>query len=313
MPPLSVGIDFGGTSIKMGVVSGSQLVSKAEPIVTADFPKVTDLIDQIASNVEAFRREHSEISAIGVGVPGFVDFKEGRIHRLTNVPGWENIYLRTELEKRLNLPTVIENDANAMAYAEWKLGSGLGLSHLIALTLGTGVGGGLIIDGHLARGAHSVGGELGHISIDYQGLRGPYNNPGGLEEYLGNREFTARAKKQYQDAGKTPPEEELNPKVLAQAATEGDEVALQLWDDFATFLACALTSSVFLLNPEAIILGGGVAQAGPLLFEPLKEKLFSQIGKPFRENLQVLPAAFGNEAGILGCAALAIENAQNQR
>lgn len=305
----SVGIDFGGTTVKIGVVEGSELVEKSPPIATQDYPDAPSLIDDIARTVQSLQRDHPEIAAVGAGMPGFVDFPTGRVHRLTNVQGWVNIFLKKELEDRLQLPATIDNDANAMAYAEWKVGAGQGMNHLIALTLGTGVGGGLIINGQLARGAYSVGSELGHISIDYKGRTGPYGNHGGLEEYIGNNEIMASATALYREAGQQPPPNNCSPKALAEVAETGDPVALQVWDEIAEKLACALTSAVFLLNPEAIIVGGGVSKAGDLLFKPLEEKLFSQIGAPFKEHLKILPARFSNDAGLIGAATLALENA----
>jgi glucokinase len=304
----AVGIDFGGTTVKIGVVEGSQVLDKAPPIATQDYPDATSLIDDIARTVKLMQKGFPEIAAAGAGMPGFVDFPTGRVHRLTNVEGWVDIFLKKELEDRLEMPAVVDNDANAMAYAEWKVGAGQGMNHLVALTLGTGVGGGLIIDGKLARGANSVGSELGHVSINYKGRTGPYGNHGGLEEYIGNHEIVARARELYREAGHRLSLDDCSPKTLAESAQKGDPVALQVWDGIAEKLACALTSTVFLLNPEAIIIGGGVSKAGDLLFQPLQEKLFSQIGKPFQEHLQILPAQFGNEAGMIGAANLALEN-----
>ncbi|MBK1832772.1 ROK family protein [Roseibacillus ishigakijimensis] len=303
----AIGIDFGGTTVKIGVVQGSEILDKAPPIATQDYTSAPPLIDDIARTAEALRARFPGIAAVGAGMPGFVDFPTGRVHRLTNVEGWTNIFLKKELEDRLRLPATIDNDANAMAYAEWKLGAGRGFNHLVALTLGTGVGGGLVIDGKLARGANSVGSELGHVSINYKGRTGPYGNHGGLEEYIGNNEIVARARELYREAGHRLSLDDCSPKTLAESALEGDPVALRVWDGIAEKLACALTSTVFLLNPEAIIIGGGVSKAGDLLFLPLKEKLFSQIGEPFKENLQLLPAHFGNEAGMLGAANQALE------
>ncbi|GHC40180.1 ROK family protein [Roseibacillus persicicus] len=303
----AIGIDFGGTTVKIGVVEGSQVLDKAPPIATQDYLDATTLIDDIARTVHTLQESFPNICAIGAGMPGFVDFPTGRVHNLTNVQGWKNVFLKKELEDRLHLPATIDNDANAMAYAEWKVGAGMGMNHLVAITLGTGVGGGLIIDGKLARGANSVGSELGHVSINYKGRTGPYGNHGGLEEYIGNNEIVARARELYREAGHRLSLDDCSPKTLAESAQAGDPIALLVWDGIAEKLACALTSTVFLLNPEAIIIGGGVSKAGPLLFKPLQEKLFSQIGDPFKEHLQILPAHFGNEAGMLGAANLALE------
>jgi len=307
MAEQAIGIDFGGTTVKIGVVEGTQILDKSPPIATPDYTSASALIDDIARTIRSLQEQFPNITAIGAGMPGFVDFPTGRVHNLTNVAGWKNIFLKKELEERLQLPATVDNDANAMAYAEWKIGAGKGINHLIALTLGTGVGGGLIIDGKLARGANSVGAELGHVCIDYQGRTGPYGNRGGLEEYIGNNEIVAQAREHYRKNKQPLPPNQCSPKSLAEAAQNGDPIAIQVWNDIAEKLASALTSAIFLLNPEAIIIGGGVSKAGPLLFEPLEEKLFAQIGAPFKEHLKILPAHFGNEAGILGAAHIALD------
>lgn len=307
MSQQAVGIDFGGTTVKIGVVQGKEVIDKPPPIATQDYVDAATLIDDIARTVRELQNRFPGIAGIGAGMPGFVDFPTGRVHRLTNVEGWVNIFLKKELEDRLHLPTVVDNDANAMAYAEWKFGAGAGLQNLVAITLGTGVGGGLVIDGRLARGANSVGAELGHVSINYRGRTGPYGNHGGLEEYIGNNEIVARARELYREAGHRLSLDDCTPKSLATSAEQGDPVAQLVWNGIAEKLACALTSTVFLLNPEAIIIGGGVSKAGKLLFDPLQEMLFAQIGIPFKEHLQILPAHFGNEAGMIGAANLALE------
>jgi len=302
----SIGIDFGGTSIKFGVVEGSKIIATAERIVPKEYPDPNDLIEAIADTISKLKLEHPNIRAVGCGVPGFVDFPTGTIHNLTNVPGWTNIPLKAELEQRTGLPAAIENDANAMAYAEWKLGAAQGSQHAVCLTLGTGVGGGIIANGQMIRGSHFGAGELGQTSIDYQGRIGSYNNPGAVEVYLGNNEFAADAKIAYTKAGIEKTVEECSPEHLAEAASKGCEVALQCWDDFAKKLSTTLATACWMLNPEVIVIGGGVANAGDLLFDPLHKHLHNQLSGPFKNHLKVVKAMFSNNAGILGCAALAL-------
>jgi len=302
----SIGIDFGGTSIKFGVVQGSEIIARADRIVPKDYPVPSDLIAAISDTVNQLKSEYPRVRAVGCGVPGFVDFPTGTIHNLTNVPGWKNISLKAELEQRTGLPAAIENDANAMAYAEWKLGAALGTEHAVCLTLGTGVGGGIIVNGEMVRGAQFGAGELGQTSIDYQGRLGSYNNPGALEVYLGNNEFAADAQTAYAEAGIAKKIEACSPEYLAKAAGDDCEVALQCWDDFALKLATSLATTCWLLNPEVIVIGGGVANAGSILFDPLHKHLHEQLSGPFKDHLKVVKAVFSNDAGILGCAALAL-------
>lgn len=302
----SIGIDFGGTSIKFGVTLGKDIIATAPPVIPKDYPAPTDLIAAIASTVNLLKSEHPDIVAVGVGVPGFVDFRTGTIFNLTNVPGWVNICLKSELEERTGLPTAVENDANAMAYAEWKLGAAKGTQHAVCLTLGTGVGGGIVANGALIRGAQYSAGELGQTSIDYRGRKGSYNNPGALEAYLGNNEFAADIQRAYADADIQKMIEECTPADLFQAATNGCEIAIRCWDEFAEKLACTLATSCWILNPEVIVIGGGVANAGDLLFKPLEKHLHAQLSGPFKDHLKVRKAHFSNNAGILGCGSLAL-------
>ena len=307
--PLAIGIDFGGTSVKTGVLYRGNLIEEAPRIDTQEFEEAQPLIERIHETVKELRVKHPRVEAIGVGMPGFVDFPTGMVHNLTNVKGWKRIYLKRELNELANLPVTVENDANCMAYAEWKRGSGRGLRHLVAITLGTGVGGGLVVDGRMVRGANFVAGELGQTSIDCDGPDGAYGNRGSLEDYVGNQQITDLAHAAYLKDGQEKDRSECEPARLTALALKGDAIALKIWDEVARKLSTALMNCCWLLNPEAIIVGGGVAKAGSLLFDPLEKHLRSQLSPAFKENLRLLPARFGNEAGMVGAAALALEEA----
>lgn len=301
----AIGIDFGGTSVKFGVVDGVNVMDSIDPIPTQEFTSRDHLIAEIIKKIEDLREKEPDICGVGVGVPGFVNFKEGVIANLTNVQGWQNVPLRDILEEAIGLPCIVENDANAMAYAEWKLGAGKGVSDMVALTLGTGVGGGVIVNNQLVRGHKSGAGELGQTSIDFRGRVGAYGNPGALEDYIGNREIKQEAIRKYKHKGIHKTVEELTPADLSDLAKMDDEVAKEIWGWVAEKLACTLMSYCYLLNPEAIVIGGGISKAGDLIFSPLKEKLQAWLSPTFYEDLKIIPAEFGNEAGMIGCAVLA--------
>ncbi len=307
--PLAIGIDFGGTSVKTGVLYRGNIIDEAERINTQIYEEAPPLIHRIHEVIGELRKKHPGIEAVGVGMPGFVDFPTGMVHQLTNVKGWKKIYLKRELHKLTNLPVTVENDANCMAYAEWKRGAGRGLKHLVAITLGTGVGGGIVIDGRMVRGANYAAGEVGQTSIDYTGPMGAYGNRGSLEDYIGNQQITDMAFKAYAAAGIDRLAGECSPLKLTMAALKGDEIAIRIWERVAEKLATALMNCCWLLNPEALIIGGGVAKAGDLLFGPLTKSLHSQLSDAFKDNLKILPARFGNEAGIVGAGTLALEQA----
>ena len=239
-----------------------------------------------------------------------MDSRRGVVHHLTNVPGWVNLPLRDLLALHTGLPTVIENDANAMTYAEWKFGAGRERANVVCVTLGTGVGGGLILEGTLFRGAQLGAGELGHMSIDYRGVPGAYGNFGGLEEYVGNGQIAARAAAAYAVVGETRTILECTPLLLAEAALRGDAVAAAVWEETGVMLGAALANVVWLLNPDAIILGGGVALAGELLFAPLRQTLRERVSPVFFEHLHIVPAELGSDAGLIGAGALALDAAR---
>ena len=313
--PLAIGIDFGGTSIKTGLCRGEEIIARRDPIPTGDHATPEALIDAMLGVIKSLRDEHPGITAIGVGVPGFVDFDRGIIHDLTNVRGWENFPLRHILTEKTGLPSVVENDANSMVYAEWRYGSARSFRNVVALTLGTGIGGGLILEDKIYRGCRFGAGEIGQMSIDYQGKPGEYGNTGAAEKYVGARQIAEHAVLKYANLGvaKTLAKTlgECSPKDIAEAAAAGDDIAQQVWGDVAEWLGTVMSSMVWLLNPDAIVIGGGIAKAGDLLFKPLERKMQSMLSPVFWEDLKILPATFGNDAGIIGNAALSLDDLAN--
>lgn len=309
----AIGIDFGGTSIKSAVVRSGAIVQHGAPIDPRAVLGADALMDALVALIEKMRADHPDIAGVGIGLPGFVDSVQGIVHHLTNVDGWNDVPLRQILQDRTGLPVTIENDANAMAYGEFKHGAASGGRHVVCITLGTGVGGALILDGHLYRGAQLGAGEIGHMSIDLNGRPGPYGNNGGLEEYVGNVQIAERAVERYHAAGQTKTPAECTPLELAEAAQRADPVALKLWDDLGIELGAALASVVWIMNPDTIVIGGGVANAGDLIFSPIRREIRNRTLALFHDQLRVVPAALGNEAGIIGNAILALEAAEISR
>ncbi len=303
----AIGIDFGGTSVKLGVVRGVGLVHRLESLPTLSYASGEALLASILLAVDLLRARHPEVVAVGAGLPGIVDSRHGVVHHLTNVPGWEEVPLREIIAAHTGLPAVIENDANAMTYAEWKYGAGRGRENVVCVTLGTGVGGGLILGGRLYRGSTLGAGEIGNMTIDYRGVPGPYGNHGALEKYVGNQQIARRAASRYEAAGQPRDLAECTPLLLAEAALGGDEVALRLWEETGVMLGAALADIVWLLNPDAIVLGGGVANAGELVFAPIRRTLRERTSIVFHQHLEILPAELGHEAGLIGCGALAVD------
>ncbi len=302
---------MGGTTIKAAVIQGTTILCKSEPMVTLDYPSPEAIIDELNRRVAKLREGYPQVSAIGMGLPGFADHVAGTIDSLTNVPGWYDIPIRHLLHEATGLPASIDNDANCMAYAEWKLGAGRGMSDLVCLTLGTGVGSGVIANGQFLRGHLGAAGEIGQTSIDYKGRVGYYGNMGGVEDYIGNREIAADAQAAYAAAGVARSLDECDPLHLENDAKAGNPVALKIWDDIARKLATAMMNCCYILNPEAFIIGGGISKAGDLLFTPLRKYLRNQIYPRHYEKLKILPAQFSSDAGIIGAARMALDAARS--
>jgi glucokinase len=307
MHPVAIGIDFGGTSVKFGVVQDGALVYRCESLPTLAFASGEELMASIFVSVDVLRDLYPSVSAVGAGLPGIVDSTRGIVHHLTNVPGWEEVPLRELIAAHTGLKAVIENDANAMTYAEWKFGAGRGRENVVCITLGTGVGGGLILGGKLYRGSTLGAGEIGNMTIDYCGVPGPYGNFGALERYVGNGPIARRAALRYEAAGQPREPAACTPLLLAQAALQGDEIALQLWEETGVMLGASLADIVWLLNPDAIVLGGGVANAGELVFAPIRRIIRERTSYVFHEHLEILHAELGHDAGLIGCGTLAVD------
>lgn len=304
----AIGIDFGGTSIKSALVSDGQIVLRGNSIDTQKCANPAAIIEALAAVIAELRGGDPEITCVGIGLPGIVDSVNGIVHELTNVPGWHEVALRDLLQEKTGLHVTIENDANAMAYGEWRYGAAKNGRHVVCITLGTGVGGALILDGKLYRGAQLGAGEIGHMSIDYRGIKGPYGNFGGLEEYVGNQQIAERAAAHYTVAGTARTVAECTPADLSSAALGGDKIALGVWDEIGTEIGAALASVIWILNPDTIVIGGGVAKAGRLVLEPIARSIRQRTIAVFHKDLRVVPAALGNDAGIIGNAALALDS-----
>lgn len=305
--PHAIGIDFGGTTIKSGLVLDGKIVERGAIIDTQECGGPDAIVDALAGVVSGLRAHAPDCAGAGIGLPGIVDSKNGIVHELTNVKGWVETPLAKIMSERTGLFTAIDNDVNAMTYGEWKYGAAMNGSHVVCITLGTGVGGGLILDGRLYRGAQLGAGEIGHMSIDYRGKPGPFGNDGNIEEYVGNRQIAERAAALYRSAGVQRTADQCTPRDLDVAASGGDPIAKSMWEQLGLEIGVALASVVFILNPDTIVIGGGVAKAGELILGPIRRTIAERTMKVFNEKLRVVGAALGNDAGIIGNACLVLD------
>lgn len=309
----AIGVDFGGTSVKMARVDEHGAIGARASFATTGLKGVPGWLDEVERRVQPLLADmprDAEWAGIGVGVPGFVDYAKGFVHDLTNVPGWTAVPLAELLAKRFGKPARVDNDVNAMAVGECTYGAGQSYQHAVFLTLGTGVGGGLLVNNNLYRGAYSMAGEIGHVSIDMNGVASPMGK-GGVEQYVGNRRIVERVLREL-DAGRASSileraggqREAVTPKIVCEAAEAGDALALEIFDFVADCLATMMASVAYLLQPQAFIVGGGVSAAGPVLFEPLRRHLNERLNPHFAERLVIKRAELGNDAGVIGSATL---------
>ena len=308
MQELSIGVDMGGTSLKAAVVRGAEIVQRSEPVNTRACNTPQELTERLGERLRALREQYPTVRAVGMGLPGFVDHAKGMVDSLTNVPGWYDVPIRQILEQACGLPASVENDAHCMAYAEWRLGAAQGMQDVVCLTLGTGVGAGVVANGQLLRGHLGAAGEIGQVSIDYHGRIGHYGNRGAVEDYIGNNELMREAKMLYATTPESAPAVLETPVHLENAAKAGCAVAQALWDDAARKLATCLLNCYYILNPQAFVIGGGISKAGELLFAPLRRYLQTQIYPPHFAKLKILSAKLSSDAGIIGAARLALDD-----
>lgn len=288
--PQVLGIDLGGTAIKLGrfTQDGSclQSLSVATPQPATPAAVVDVMVDAIAQLDPA-----QQSVAIGVGTPGPAD-ASGRIARVAiNLTNWHDVPLADWLEAKTGLPTVLANDANCAGLGEAWLGAGRRFRNLILLTLGTGVGGAIILDGKLFVGHQGAGGELGLITLNPDGPPCNSGNQGSLEQYVSVPAIRRRTG--------------LEPAELGALAKAGKPKALTFWQTYGRELGAGLASLIYILTPEAIVIGGGVSASAEFFFPAVEAEIERRVLPSSRAGLQLLPAELGNQAGIVGAAKLA--------
>jgi glucokinase len=310
--PLAIGVDIGGTKVAAGVVDGrGRVLARARRLTPSRSPQAVE--DTIVEVVSQLRADH-EIVAVGIGAAGFVDVERARVLFAPHL-AWRNEPLRDAVAEAVGLPVVVENDANAAAWAEWRFGAGQDESRLVCVTLGTGIGGGIVSDGMVWRGRHGMAGEFGHMIVVPDGHRCECGNRGCLEQYASGN-VLGREARELARAGSpvTVPLVErvggdidaLVGPVITEAARDGDPVAIELFEEVGRWLGIGLANLAAALDPGIFVIGGGVSDAGELLLRPARES-FRRIltGRGFRPEPRIVKAALGPEAGLVGAADLA--------
>jgi len=311
----AIGIDLGGTNIKAGVLDTAgnliyrtSIETQAERGFEHVFARLVQLVADVTRDA---RLTKNDIAAIGYGTPGPMSHKEGIVYASPNLPGWTNIPLRSRFTEATGLPVTLDNDANVAAYGEFLAGAGKGTSDMVMLTLGTGIGGGIVMGGELERGAFDNAAEIGHMIVVPNGRPCPCGQLGCLERYSSANAVAERFVEALQAGEDSPLKarveagETLTSVDIAKAARGGDALAARIWDETCLFLAIACVNIQHVLNPEIVVLGGGLIGAGEQLLTPVRRHFQRQAWQIAQDHPRIEFATLGDDAGVIGAAALA--------
>ncbi|MCA9405575.1 MAG: ROK family protein [Candidatus Omnitrophica bacterium] len=304
MKKITVGVDVGGTNVKLGLVNRSGKIIARSRLVTKDFiqskTKLTKALvaainDLIAVN--GFKK--SEVTGVGIGLPGLINTEKGIVTVLPNIPGWRNVPLKKVLRDKLKLPVYIENDVNMITLGEWKYGAGKGSKNMICMTLGTGVGSGLVLENRLYRGEGFAAGELGHVPLNE---KGPACNCGGIacfERYVGNKYLSQKASKLFK--------KKMQPHDVHFLAKSGNKKALKFWQDIGGRVGNGLVGVVNLLNPSLIVVGGGVSNNLVFMKKSIMDVIHQRAMPVQSKTVKIVRAKLADDAGIIGAQVLVNE------
>ena len=311
-----IGIDVGGTNVKLALVSPEGKIIYSNSIPTHAEMGYEYTVNNIKEAIHTLLKETGstakDIQGIGFGFPGQVDYKSGIVRLAPNIPGWVDVPIAQKIEEEFHIPTRVDNDVRCAALGELNFGAGQGCENLICITVGTGIGSGLIVNGKLVRGASNAAGEIGHIKLQmHDGPICGCGDTGCMEAFASGPAIVAMAEN-YISGGKSTKFRELanpdiTPYIVYEAAKAGDPVAKRIFTIMGEYIGIGLSSVINLLNPEKVIIGGGVAASGDFLMNSIKETVKKRAMKIAGEAVEIVPAQLGNTAGVIG-ASLLIES-----
>ena len=314
-----IGIDLGGSTLK-----GALITDTGEIIQETRFEAAQQSADvlfnqvvQAALSLRDNKNAAGRIRGIGVGIPGLVNRKTNRIEVMPNQPALSEIDITTELSRETGLPVILDNDANTAAYGELQVGAARDRREVFFVTLGTGIGAGLIINGQIYRGAAGFAGEFGHMTIDPEGIECACGNIGCLETIASGPNIVRRTRERlYRDRTSSlsrlaiPRDREFTAEDIAHAAREGDEMAQVMMERTGMFFGIALAAVINLLNVEMVVMGGGVMEAGDLILKPTIQETRRRAFPPSFNSCEIVIAKLGASAGMIGAALMARDQAQ---
>ncbi len=310
-----IGCDLGGTNLRAALVNvtdGSVHHAISTPTLSREGPNavIQRMIDLFHRVIRESSLSPQEIGGIGIGVPGTVDMEHGLVLFLPNLPTtWPNVPLAEYVQAGTSLPTVIINDVRAITFGEWRFGAGQGVNTMACFAIGTGIGGGLVINRQLHLGFGGTAGELGHITVDVNGPRCGCGNYGCVEVFASGPAIAAMGMKAVAQGWTTQigalVDYDLNritPEIIARAARNGDAVAREIFEIAGGYIGTAVANVVVAVNPERVVIAGGVAQAGDLLLDPIRRTLHKRVFVVPKERIEIVPSSLGNNAGVVGAA-----------
>jgi glucokinase len=310
-----IGCDLGGTNLRAAIVNvdnGSVLHQMNIPTLAREghdtvMKRMADLFRQL---IQSAGMKKEDVGGIGIGVPGVLDMERGETVFLPNLPGtWPHVPLTDTITKLIGLPTALLNDVRSITYSEWCFGAGRGVDTVAVFAIGTGVGGGLVINGQLHLGIGGTAGELGHMTIDFNGPKCGCGNYGCVEAYASGPAIAAMGMKAVSQGLTTQISDlckydlnKITPELIAKAALEGDETAMEIYERAGFALGIAGANICVSIGPRRIILAGGVSQAGDLLLVPIRRTLRERVSVMPIEQVEVVQSQLGNNAGVIGVA-----------
>ncbi len=310
---LAIGVDLGGTTVKTGLIDSDGKILAQSKLPTRAEENPNAVIEQIKKSITEVLKHTNGMSVAGVGIaaPGIVENPGGIVKSPPNFRGWDVVPLGGELEKEFKMRIEVDNDANVAAIAESKFGAGKEYPDFLFIIWGTGVGGGIILDRHIYRGPHGGAGEVGHISIDYQGLQCNCGTKGCVEAYIGQRYLSNRTIEKLKSNPHSKILEivggdltKVEPIYISKAAEAGDLLAKEILVEAGTLLGVAIGGVMNTLDFRVTIIGGGVSAVGDFVYEAIRQSTVHSVQKPLREGIQILRAELGNDAGMLGAAGM---------
>ncbi len=315
MANVSIGIDIGGTNIRFGIVDKAGNVIALKRTKTEAAEGFGRILGRLKKGISSLSEKASEsghtLKGLGIGVPGIISSEEGIVRFSPNLPGWVDVPLRDAVANFSKVPVHVENDANAYALGEATFGAGRGADSLLCITLGTGVGGGIILYKKLWRGEDGMAGEVGHMTVEPRGYPCPCGNTGCLERYssataLIDRTVEALLKGRKSELMKMymADPSSVTPETIANAAGNGDRLAIGMYRDVGKYLGIASAGIINFLNIDRIVIGGGLAGSWDLFIGPLKAEIKARAFKIPASRCEVVPGALGDDAGVLGAASL---------